>query len=172
MASARISSSHPGSFPSFWVRNSPNLRFKNVEPQRPPVPAAASLTLRIGCSWVIVYEIKSTVPPPASQRTKLSPMFNPCGSKPCRAYIAAASCECVSSKQCHWHFKLTGSETNNISDWDFKPAFWQALNVLSLATSVHIAGTVSTNSIGVVRRTAAPNFCSRKYIRCLFSSLR
>ena len=91
MASASISSSQPASPPNFEVRNSPNRRLRNVEPQRPPVPAAASLTSRTGCSAVIVYEIKSTVPPPASQRTKLSLMLRPCGSRVWSAQMAAAS---------------------------------------------------------------------------------
>jgi hypothetical protein len=91
MASASISSSHPGSPPNFVVKNSLNRRLRKIEPQRPPVPPAASLTLRMGWSAVIVYEIKSTVPPPASQRTKLSPMLRPCGSRPWSAQMAAAS---------------------------------------------------------------------------------
>jgi hypothetical protein len=59
---------------------------------------------------------------------------------------------------------LTGSETSNMSDLDFNPAFWQAFKVLSFATSDQMAGTVRQNSRGIVLRTAAPTFCSSVYL--------
>ena len=75
-----------------------------------------------------------------------------------------------------WHYNKistpTGSETNNISFSDVKQAFWQACKVFSLATSDQMAGTVMQNSTGMVRRIAAPRFCSSVYIRCPTSAVR
>jgi hypothetical protein len=91
VASANSSASHPSTFPTLFVKNSANLRLRKVEPHMPPVPGDASLMLSFGSSWVTSYEIRSTVPPPASHKTKLSPTFKSCGSRPLRVYMAAAS---------------------------------------------------------------------------------
>lgn len=144
-----------------------NRRFRKTEPQRPPVPAVISSTCSLGYSDLILYDIKSTVPPPASQTTKQSPTVRPWGSSPCNAEIAAASylirrtastneLEIARNGLIH-----TGSDASMISDADFRPAFWQALSVFSFAASDQIAGTVRQNSIGIVRRIPAPIFCSR-----------
>lgn len=47
---------------------------RKLEPQSAPVPGVASCTSRIGLRLVMVYEMRSTVPPPASQITKLHPV--------------------------------------------------------------------------------------------------
>jgi hypothetical protein len=67
---------------------------------------------------------------------------------------------------------LTGSDTNRISAADFKPAFWQAFNVFSFATSDQIAGTVRQNSSGMVLRIDLPTFCSRVNIKCLHKAVK
>jgi hypothetical protein len=46
---------------------------RKVDPHSAPVPGVASWTSRIGLRLVMVYEMRSTVPPPASQITKLRP---------------------------------------------------------------------------------------------------
>jgi len=70
-ASAKSSSSKPSRCPSLFLRKAVNLMFKKVDPQRAPDPAVASCTSRTGFSLVMVYAMRSTVPPPASQMTKL-----------------------------------------------------------------------------------------------------
>ncbi len=88
-----------------------------------PVPGTSSLSARRGVIASISYEIRSTVPPPASQTTKASPTLR---LKPneCMVYRAAASGSLI---------KVTGE----------RPAILAASRVAFFAASDQMAGTAS-----------------------------
>ena len=104
-----------------------NIRLRNDAPHIEPVPGVASLSFNMGFREETVYVIRSTVPPPASQRTNVSPTLRSWGSMASSAYNAAAS----------------GSETMcRAVPLPIPAASAQAL-VLLCAISDHTAGTVT-----------------------------
>jgi hypothetical protein len=55
---------------------------------------------------------------------------------------------------------------------ELKPALLTASNVRDLARSDHVAGTVTTNVIGIVRQRVFPYFWSKFLIKCALTCAR
>lgn len=114
------------------------------------MPTATSLSTS-GASDVMLYVIRSTVPPPASHTVKQSPSRSVLARRLRSAYSAAPSGSVIS--------RSSGPS----------PAATAAASVVARALSLHTAGTVSTYSTGVSpstpRRVSVVSVCARSAVR-------
>lgn len=69
-------------FMSLFFKYFSNRALRKLRPHSPSDPVAASLTSNIGLNLVMVYHMRSTVPPPASSTTKVSPYSDHEGHMP------------------------------------------------------------------------------------------